>query len=323
MMDFKPATGMRNAHLQTLLPRIIRKQALFEPVWERIDTLDGDFLDLTWSEDWREEKAKNKPIFVLFHGLEGGFYSPYANGLMHAFAKQGWLSVMMHFRGCSGHPNRLARAYHSGETEDARHTLELINQRFPNQHKVAIGVSLGGNMLTNYLAKYDHDPIVSAATVISAPLDLHACSTRIEQGFSKVYRTYLLNSLKKNALRKSHQLNKALGISELHIKTLSRLYDFDNLITAPLHGFDSALDYYQRCSGIQRLSEISTPLQIIHALDDPFMTEKVIPDFELPTNVEYRLFNNGGHVGFITGSLLKPRFWLEEAMPAYYAHYNR
>lgn len=106
MTQFFAAAGIKNPHLQTLLPRFIRKKALFTPIWQTLDTDDGDFLDLAWSEDPTKEPTQNKPIFVLFHGLEGCFYSPYANGLMNAFAKSGWLSVMMHFRGCSGKPNK-------------------------------------------------------------------------------------------------------------------------------------------------------------------------------------------------------------------------
>ena len=139
MTIFTAAAGLSNPHLQTLVPRFIRKQALFSPQWQTLETPDGDFLDLAWSEspdgdgsngdesnsdnlsndNPSSDKLSNKPIFILFHGLEGSFESPYANGLMNAFAKDGWLSVMMHFRGCSGKPNRLARAYHSGEVEDA------------------------------------------------------------------------------------------------------------------------------------------------------------------------------------------------------------
>lgn len=319
MPHFVAASGLQNPHLQTLLPRLIRKKALFEPIWQTLDTPDGDFLDLAWSEDPETKEAKNKPIFILFHGLEGCFYSPYANGLMDAFAKQGWLSVMMHFRGCSGKPNHLARAYHSGETEDARWVLEYLRQQFPQQTIVAAGVSLGGNMLINYLADYRADPIVTAATVISAPLDLAACSQRIEQGFSKLYRRYLLSSLKHNALKKHHLLKGELGLSYHSIKRVTKLYEFDELITAPLHGFKNAQDYYQRCSGIHRLKEIRVPTQIIHAKDDPFMTDAVIPKFVLPSNIDYRLFAKGGHVGFLSGSLTKPEFWLEKALPAYYA----
>ncbi|MBG0755710.1 hydrolase [Vibrio cidicii] len=318
MTQFTAAKGIKNPHLQTLLPRFIRKKALFEPVWQTLDTPDGDFLDLAWSEDPSSKNASKKPLFVLFHGLEGSFFSPYANGLMNAFANAGWLSVMMHFRGCSGKPNRLARAYHSGETEDARYFLQHLQRHFPQNRKVALGISLGGNMLANYLATYQDDPLVDAATIVSAPLDLSACSERIEQGFSRVYRRYLLSSLKKNALQKHHLLSNALAISPHSIKKLTRLYQFDDLITAPLHGFRNALDYYQQCSGLHKLREIRIPTQIIHAKDDPFMTDAVIPKFVLPDNIDYRLFDHGGHVGFLTGSALNPRFWLEEALPSYY-----
>ncbi|NAW67877.1 hydrolase [Vibrio sp. V27_P1S3P104] len=319
MHPFVAASGLQNPHLQTLLPRFIRKKARFEPTWQTLDTPDGDFLDLAWSEAPGTKKAQSKPIFILFHGLEGSFYSPYANGLMDAFAKQGWLSVMMHFRGCSGKPNHLARAYHSGETADARWVLEYLRQQFPQQPIIATGVSLGGNMLINYLADYQTDPIVTAATAISAPLDLAACSQRIEQGFSKLYCRYLLSSLKRNALKKHRLLQDTLGLSENGIQRITKLYDFDQLITAPLHGFKNAHDYYQRCSGMQRLKEIRTPTQIIHAKDDPFMTDAVIPKFSLPDNIDYRLFTNGGHVGFISGTLTQPELWLEKALPDYYA----
>ncbi|USD41386.1 hydrolase [Vibrio sp. SCSIO 43135] len=322
MTQFIAATGLTNPHLQTLAPRFIRKQALFSPIWQTLDTPDNDFLDLAWSEDWSNESARNKPVFVLFHGLEGCFYSPYANGLMDAFAQDGWLSVMMHFRGCSGKPNQQARAYHSGEVEDARLFLEHLDNQFPNQRKIAVGISLGGNMLANYLAKYNQQPLLDAASIVSAPLDLGACSERIEVGFSRVYRRYLLSSLKKSALQKHHLLKGELGLSYNSIKRVTKLYEFDDLITAPLHGFKDAQDYYQQCSGIHKLKDIKLPLQIIHAKDDPFMTDQVIPKFVLPDNIDYRLFAQGGHVGFVTGSVLKPRFWLEEALPAYYESFT-
>ncbi|MDE1348732.1 hydrolase [Vibrio aestuarianus] len=318
MTQFIAATGLKNPHLQTLIPRLLRKKARFEPLWQTLPTDDGDFLDLAWSEDRHSEQSKNKPLLVLFHGLEGSFYSPYANGLMHAFAESGWLSVMMHFRGCSGKPNRLARAYHSGEIEDARFVLQYLREQHLGRPIVAVGISLGGNMLANYLAEYREDPIVDAATIVSAPLDLAACSQRIEQGFSKVYRDYLLSSLKSNALKKRHLLQDALNLSSCQISSIKKLYQFDDLITAPLHGFKDAHDYYQQCSGLHKLKQIHVPLQIIHAKDDPFMTDAVIPKFVLPENIDYRLFNQGGHVGFISGSALKPTFWLEQALPAYY-----
>ena len=320
MSDFLPPFGLTNPHLQTLLPRALRRHPLFEPTWQTLDTPDGDFLDLAWSETPEQVRNNDKPIFVLFHGLEGSFSSPYANGLMHAFATQGWNSVLMHFRGCSGRPNRLARAYHSGETSDARWVLEYIRQHYPNRIVIAAGVSLGGNMLVNYLAEYADDPIVQAATIISAPLDLASCSDRIEIGFSKVYRDYLMHSLKSNALLKIELLHQQLGIDAEQIKQLRRLRDFDDLITAPLHGFSDAQDYYQRCSGLAKLPQISVPTLLLQAKDDPFMTDKVIPTFPLPAHVEYRLLAHGGHVGFVSGSLFKPQYWLEEYLPKHFQH---
>lgn len=321
MSPFIAANGLTNPHLQTLLPRLIRRSACFTPVWQTLTTPDNDFLDLAWSES--AKPSVDKPIFVLFHGLEGSFYSPYANGLMGAFAQHGWLSVMMHFRGCSGKPNRLARAYHSGETEDARFVLEYLREQFPQRTIIATGVSLGGNMLVNYLARYRDDPIVDAATIISAPLDLAACSQRIEQGFSKVYRRYLLSSLKNNALKKAPLLQNELGLTTQCIRRVSKLYQFDDLITAPLHGFKDSQDYYQQCSGIIKLNAITIPTLIIHAADDPFMTEAVIPRGPLNPQINYQLFEHGGHVGFLTGSLGQPKFWLEQALPSYYADWRQ
>jgi len=318
MTPFKAAIGLSNPHLQTIFPRLIRRKALFTPVEERLELPDGDFVDLAWSEAPETAQAGNKPIFILFHGLEGSFDSPYANGLMHAFAKQGWLAVMMHFRGCSGEPNRMARAYHSGETEDAHFFLTELERRFPKQRKVAVGISLGGNMLLNYLARYQQAPILNAATVVSAPLLLGSCAKRIEQGFSKLYRNYLLSSLKRNALRKLPLIKQALPIDSARIEQIQGLEEFDDLLTARLHGFDSAQHYYHQCSGLACLEKITIPTQIIHAKDDPFMGTDVIPDFPLPKHVQYHLLPHGGHVGFLSGSLLKPQFWLEESLPKYY-----
>ena len=318
MLPFVAARGIHNAHLQTLLPRLLRKKALFQPHWQQLNTRDGDFVDLAWSADPELPSEQKKPIFILFHGLEGSFHSPYANGLMQAFAAKGWLSVMMHFRGCSGKPNHHARAYHSGETNDAREFLTHLHARFADRPKVAVGVSLGGNMLVNYLAKYHADPLLNAATIISAPLDLAACAQRIEQGFSRLYRQYLLGSLKRNTLNKHALIEPVLHLSYQRIARIRRLREFDDMITAPLHGFAHADDYYQQCSGLNKLLDVRVPLLIIHAKDDPFMTDAVIPKFVLPSHIDYRLFEHGGHVGFLTGHALKPRLWLEEALPAYY-----
>lgn len=316
-LPFVPLKGGKNPHIQTLLPRFLRRKAVFEPVWERLVTPDGDFLDISWTEP--PSRAGNKPVVILFHGLAGCFYSPYANGLLNAFRQRGWLGALMHFRGCSGALNRLPRSYHSGETSDARFFLEHLQARFPDSPKAAVGVSLGGNMLVRYLASHKHDPIVRAGCVISPPLDLSACSQRIGQGFSKIYQAYLLRSMNRtlhNKLARHPQIGHWKSGDTIDISTL---YQFDQTVTAPLHGFGGAEDYYRQCSGLGVLQDIATPLKVIHAKDDPFMTEAVIPSSPLPDNIEYHLTDYGGHVGFVSGTLKQPDFWLEREVPRWLA----
>jgi predicted alpha/beta-fold hydrolase len=275
--SFRPLTGASNPHLQTLLPRLVRRRVLLQPHWQRLELPDGDFVDLAWSED--PQLARDKPRVVLFHGLEGNFYSPYAHGLLNAWREQGWLGVVMHFRGCSGVPNRKQRIYHSGETEDARFFLRWLRDSFGEVPTAAVGISLGGNMLAYYLAQQGNDSLLQAAVVVSAPLMLEPCSLRMEQGFSRVYQRYLLGQLKQNVTRKL------------------------------LHYPGTALPL---------LPQITTPLLIIHAKDDPFMTDAVIPDLaSLPPNIEYQLTECGGHVGFVGGTLKKPQMWLEQRIPAW------
>lgn len=311
--DFIPMRWGRNPHLQTVLPRILRKRPLFEPLWQRLNTPDGDFVDLCWTEN--PDKTKNKPVVVLFHGLAGSFYSPYANGLLHAFKQKGWLGVLMHFRGCSGQPNRKSQGYHSGETQDARFMLEYINALFPDVPHAAVGVSLGGNVLVRYLAQFDEAPLVNAACVISPPLDLASCSARLQIGLSKFYQAYILRSMKRSLALKLPRHPQIGALKSGQKIRISSLIEFDETVTVPLHSFKSAHDYYKQCSGLGVLHEIHTPLKIIHAKDDPFMTHRVIPSEPLPKNIEYHLTQYGGHVGFLSGSLRKPTFWLEKEVP--------
>ncbi|KXF82812.1 hydrolase [Enterovibrio coralii] len=314
---FVPLKGAKNPHVQTLLPRFIRRKALFEPVWQRLSTPDGDFLDIGWTEP--PAQAKGKPVAVLFHGLAGCFYSPYANGLLNAFREQGWLGVIMHFRGCSGSLNKMPRSYHSGETSDARFFLTYLSEQFPDVPRVATGVSLGGNMLVRYLAEFNHDPLIKAGCVVSPPLNLAACSSRINQGFSKVYQAYLLRSMNRSLSNKLAR-HPEIGHWKSHDKVnIDTLYQFDQTVTAPLHGFEDAEDYYKQCSGLGVLHQIATPLKVVHAKDDPFMTDAVIPTEPLPDNIHYHLTEYGGHVGFVSGTLKKPEFWLEQEVPRWLA----
>ena len=316
--SFRPLRGASNPHIQTLLPRLVRRHAKLKPHWQRLDTPDGDFLDLAWSED--PEQARHKPRMILFHGLEGSFYSPYAHGLLQAWKDKGWLGVVMHFRGCSGEPNKLLRIYHSGETEDARFFIRWLNETHGEGPTGAVGVSLGGNMLACYLGQEGEKCTLSAAVVVSAPLMLEPCAYRLERGSSRIYQRYLLGQLKGNALRKLAKYPGTLPVTLAQLKAMRRLREFDDAITSKAHGFTDALDYYRRCSALPLLAQIRTPLLIIHAKDDPFMTPEVIPKAEdLPDCVEYQLTEHGGHVGFVSGSLRNPQMWLEQRIPAWIA----
>ncbi|WP_279156547.1 hydrolase [Obesumbacterium proteus] len=314
--QFSPMRGISNPHLQTILPRLFRRKPLLQPHWQRLALPDGDFIDLAWSEP--PEQAQHKPRVVLFHGLEGSFYSPYAHGLLHAWKEAGWLGVVMHFRGCSGEPNKMNRIYHSGETEDARFFLNWLRETYGEAPTAAVGISLGGNMLAYYLGQEGAKATLDAAVIVSAPLMLEPCSYRLEQGFSRVYQSYLLGQLKQNAQRKLERYPNTLPLNLKTLKGLKRIRDFDDVITSRIHGFDNATDYYRRCSALPLLPKITVPLLIIHSKDDPFMTPEVIPRPEdLPPNIEYQLTEFGGHVGFIGGSFNKPQMWLEQRIPSW------
>lgn len=312
--DFIPMRGVRNRHLQTMIPRLIRRRLKFTPHWQRLDLPDGDFVDLAWSED--PQQARHKPRLVVFHGLEGSLYSPYAHGLIHAAKQRGWLGVVMHFRGCSGEPNRNQRIYHSGETEDGTWFLHWLRREFGTVPTAAVGYSLGGNMLACLLAKEGASAPLDAAVIVSAPFMLEACSYHMDKGFSRVYQRYLLNLLKANASRKLKAYPGTLPVDLKQLKSVRRIRDFDDLITAKIHGFADAIDYYRQCSAMPVLSQITHPTLIIHAKDDPFMDHHSIPaQEELPANIQYQLTEHGGHVGFVGGTPRRPQMWLEQRIP--------
>jgi len=308
----------RNPHVQTVLPTWYRRRQPLQVYNERLELADGDFVDLAWSDPRPVTAA---PLVVVFHGLEGSQDSPYIKGLFPALQQLGWQAVLMHFRGCSGQPNRLARSYHAGDTQDARQLIETLAQRFPGRPLLAVGYSLGGNMLVNYLARYGDDSGLQAAAVVSAPLQLRSCARRIGQGVSRVYQQHLLARMKRNLiskLRQRQQFATQLNLTEQEVSAMVTLFDFDNRFTSRAHGFRDADDYYHQSSGLTQLVRLRTQTLVLHAADDPFMSRDVIPGPEqLSDTVYYELSRHGGHVGFVYGTPNAPRFWLEERIPAW------
>ena len=306
--------------MQTLYAPLFRKQAKPQVAIETFELADGDVVECYW----HKEKPKDKrPIVILFHGLAGSFNSPYIQGVMRALDKQGFASVLMHFRGCAGKPNLLPRSYHSGDTGDAKAWIDHVHKNYPQNSLYAVGYSIGGNMLLKLLGEEKEKTPLKAAVSVSAPMDLAVCAEVISKGFAKNYENYLLKPLCASLEKKfdSHDMSQILKLKKEEIANIKTIEAFDQHYTAPIHGFKSAEDYYHKCSAKQFLKHIAIPTHIIHALDDPFMDERILPKKEeLSKNISLNLTQHGGHVGFVSGSLFKPKYWLEERIAQYFSN---
>jgi len=283
-------------HAQTIaaarlirLPRVAYRR-------ERWDTPEGDFIDVDFAGP--EPEAATAPILVLFHGLEGCSQSHYARSTMRYFADRGWRGIVIHFRGCSGEPNRLPRAYHSGDSEEGDWILRTVHRRWPEGRLHAAGISLGGNMLAKWLGERGEDAaFVEAAACVGSPLDLVAGGAALSRGFNLLYTYMFLATLKKKALLKARHHP---GIVRTDVLARARdLYEFDNEYTAPVHGFRDTLDYWTRASAKPLLGGVRVPLLALNARNDPFVPAASLPVADQVSR--YVLLEQpaeGGHVGF-------------------------
>jgi predicted alpha/beta-fold hydrolase len=303
--DFHPAWWCQNPHLQTVWPLAVKPP---HPSLrrERVELSDGDFIDL----DWTTNAAG--PLVIVMHGLEGSANSHYARRIMHALPQQGMRGVLMHFRGRSGEPNRLARAYHSGETGDIDTIATMLHQREPDTPKAVIGYSLGGNVLLKWLGEPGDETPVAGAVAVSVPFVLSDLADHMNHGVARLYQRHLVKSLHRTFTAKAAIVDLHMSVEQ--IARLDTFWKFDDKVTAPIHGFDGAVDYYTRCSSRQFIKWIHVPTLVLQARDDPFMTSKVIPEErELSESVSLELSDHGGHVGFISGGTPRsPEFWLEK-----------
>lgn len=308
---FRPAWWLPGAHLQTMWPALTPRGLRVPIRRRRIELPDGDFIDV----DWVGERG---PIVVVLHGLGGSSASHYARGILRTVASRGWRGALMHFRGCSGEANRLPRGYHAGETGDLHSFIAMLRQREPRTPLAAVGYSLGGNVLLKWLGEQGAAAPVRAAVAVSVPFDLANAAARLHRGFSRVYELRLLRSLQQGVARKAARL--ALPWDRRTIAAIKSLREFDERITAPLHGFRDADDYYARATCRPYLSGISTPTLAIHAADDPFMSPTAVPKArEFSAAITLELASRGGHVGFVGGEPWAPRYWLETRIPAFLA----
>jgi len=293
---FRPAWWLRNPHAQTLWAAKVQHCPAPETKPERLYTPDEDFIDLHWN------CIKEGPTVVIFHGLTGSIKSHYVKSLMRFLQQRRVRAVLMHFRGCSGEPNKTRGSYHSGHTEDIRFVLQTLRERYPHAPLAAAGFSLGGNALLKYLAKHHNNPLSFAASVCP-PLLLKEGAKRMDSGFSRIYQRALLKQMV-NAVRSKQNRYPKLNLDQLNYESATNFYEFDHCVTAPLHGYASADDYYEKASSLNDLINIKTPTHILWSRDDPFFSQKCIPkQDQLSDNVDFELATHGGHVAFISGKI--------------------
>jgi len=307
---FKPAWWLKNPHLQTIFPALLRRKVQIETRRERFELADGDFLDLDWVG------GETGPIVIVLHGLGGSVNSHYARGLLRQLANANMRGVFMHFRGCSGEPNRLVRSYHSGETNDISEVVAFLQQCEPKTPLAVVGFSLGGNVVLKWLGEKKHQPVF-AAVAVSVPFELQKAADRVNRGLSRLYQWRLLRTLHEAVRLKEKKIKLPFDV-EKALKAKS-FWQFDTLVTAPIHNFKDVHHYYNASSCRQFLNKITVPTLILHAKDDPFMTQDAIAtEIELSEKITLELSERGGHLGFVTGKFpWAARYWLEERIVQY------
>jgi uncharacterized protein len=308
-----------NPHVQTLWGKFVSRERPAPARREFWQTPDGDSVTVIRMRP----DATDVPRFVLFHGLEGTERSHYVPGFFREAASRGWAADMLLWRSCGGVNNRAPRFYHSGETGDAAWFIQTLAERYPNAPLLACGVSLGGNVLTKLIGEGVHElpKTLRAAVGVSVPFDLERGSRHIATGLSSLYQKWFLRTLLPKVREKASRYPELFPSLEA-IDGIRTLWDFDDLITGPLHGFAGATDYYTRSSAKHYLKGVSIPLLLLSAADDPFLPRDVLDEVrELSRHnphVQTEFLPRGGHVGFVAGSSpLRARSYLTERVPAF------
>ena len=315
-MTFKPCWWLPSGHLQTCAASLALRP-IIATTQEAIPLPDGDQLELYWLHS--EQASLQAPIVLLLHGLEGSVSSHYIQGMLQQIKNHGWRGVMLHFRGSNGCVNALPEGYHAGKTSDLIAALNFIAGRYPEASCNAVGYSLGANVLLKFLGEYPEQTAIQNAVAVSPPFDLQASSRFMHQGINRLYERYFMKKLKRSISRKLAQ-GIPMPVDLDVLNQISHLREFDEYITAPLHGFTDAEDYYTRCSSHSFLRAIQTPTLIIHAEDDPMIPKATIPQaHQLSPAIQMEVYPHGGHVGFISGGRPgKLNYWLEQRIPQYF-----
>ena len=313
-MNYKAPRWLPGGHLQTIVPYFFRRVAAPSYRRQRIETDDGDFVDLDWVDG-----PSAAPLVIMFHGLEGSSQSHYARAMMRTVADAGWRGVVPHWRGCSGEPNRLPRAYHSGDHAEAGWLVRRLHSDALGAPMFAGGVSLGGSALLNWLGRAGDEAsrYLNAAAAISTPLSLRLGGETIGRGFNKVYTWNFMRTMRLKGIEKSTRFPDAIDRSR--INQSRSLRDFDDAFTAPLHGFAGVDDYWDRGSSLSWLATIALPTLIVNARNDPFMPFDALPEKPAPSKaVTLEITEHGGHAGFLHGPWPGDPFWMPRRLMRFF-----
>lgn len=310
--SFEPAWWLRNAHAQTLWGKLARRPGKHRTRVECLTTPDGDSLEL----HHLDPDGAARPRVLLLHGLEGSPRSHYIAGVFAGAERRGWGATLMLFRGCGAAPNVARRFYHSGETTDVAFVFEALERRWPDAIWLLAAVSLGGNVLLKWLGEQgeQHSPRMVAAAAVSVPFDLEAGARFISRGFARVYDRNFVRSLRRKAMAKLARYPDLFDRDALD--RARTIFDFDDVVTAPVHGFSDAVDYYSRSSAIGFLDRIRLPTLLLSSVDDPFLPREVLARVERVAERNPALTLDfsarGGHVGFVSGKVpWKPVYYAE------------
>jgi predicted alpha/beta-fold hydrolase len=307
MEPFEPVRWLRGRHAQTVFGPLFRTPPRVALRRERWELNDGDFLDVD-----RLDGDASAPLLVVLHGLEGSSSSHYVRGLLARAGERGWRALAVNFRSCSGEPNRLLRSYHSGETGDFAEALLRAARDSPSAPVVCAGCSLGGNVLVKWLGEQGGRANVAAAAALCVPFDLGMCARALDgpDAMAWVYRTNFLRALKRKAVEKARRFPGLFDVAR--VRRARTLREFDDALTAPVHGFSGAPDYYAQSSSGPYVSRVRVPLLLLSSEDDPFIPVACLPREAARANphVTLETYPRGGHLGFVAGPLW-PRFWAE------------
>jgi predicted alpha/beta-fold hydrolase len=343
LKPYRAPRWLPGAHLQTLYAALLAPYTRVEYRRERWETPDHDFIDVdhvrpsaartgnpraaargVFRAEGDEPSAvdpSKAPLVVLFHGLEGCSNSHYAHALMAHVRDLGWHGRVVHFRGCSGEANRLPRAYHSGDSTEIDWILRRVRVESRASEIYAVGVSLGGNALLKWLGEQSNaaSRIVARAAAVSAPLDLMAAGDALGRGFNLVYTRAFLSTLKRKSVAKLTPYPDLYDA--LQVRAARTLRAFDNVVTAPLHGFRDTDDYWTRASSKPWLARIAVPTLIVNARDDPFLPEHALPaPHEVSRFVACEFPREGGHVGFVSGRFPGHINWLPQRIIEFFGY---